>query len=345
MKKYEELEQELRSRVLSGEYAAGQRLPTEQEMTEMFGVSRQTVRRALSELSEQGLITKRRGSGSTATGRTAPKTGRIAVVATYISDYIFPSQLRAVEEVLSENRLTAVLSATRNRLCNERAILKELLSDPVDGVLIEGTKTALPNPNANLYRQLISSGVPVVFFNGCPALEGAYSVCADNSGGGRMLARFLLEKGHRHIAGCFKSDDIQGHERYSGFISQLYASGAEIPDESVLWYTTETKDALFGDPQSVRGWLEGSTAVVCYNDEAAFALERSLLSAGVRIPADAAVVGFDDSALSRIAPVPLTTLSCENIGRKAAQKLVDILHGKSVDSEVVPWALVEREST
>lgn len=90
--------------------------------------------------------------------RLNPRTGKIAVVATYISDYIFPSQLRAVDEVLSENKYTAVLSATRNRVCNERAILEEILKNPVDGILIEGTKSAMPNPNFDLYEKLIGMG-------------------------------------------------------------------------------------------------------------------------------------------------------------------------------------------
>ena len=103
-------------------------------------------------------IIKRQGSGSVVRPkRLNPRTGKIAVVATYISDYIFPSQLRAVDEVLSENKYTAVLSATRNRVCNERAILEEILKNPVDGILIEGTKSAMPNPNFDLYEKLIRS--------------------------------------------------------------------------------------------------------------------------------------------------------------------------------------------
>lgn len=57
-----------------------------------------------------------------------------------------------MNDVLSENKYTAVLSATRNCVCNERAILEEILKNPVDGILIEGTKSAMPNPNFDLYE-------------------------------------------------------------------------------------------------------------------------------------------------------------------------------------------------
>ena len=115
----------------------------------------------------------------------------------------------------------------------------------------------------------------------------------------------------------------------------------------MLWYTTETKENLFDKPEEVLKHLGDNTAVVCYNDEVAFGLVKCLLSAGKRIPEDVAVVSFDNSALSRISQVPITSLSYEdrNIGRIAAQKLVDILNGKQVSSEVLPWTFIQKESS
>ena len=190
--------------------------------------------------------------------------------------------------------------------------------------------------------------IPVVFFNGYyPSLSGTYSVCADNQAGGAELVRHLIERGHTKIAGFFKSDDIQGHQRYSGFISELFRNGLIIPDENVFWYITETKEELFNNPQEVLNRLGDNTAVVCYNDEVAFGLIKCLLSAGRRVPEDVAVVSFDNSNLSRISPVTITSLSYEdrNIGKIAAQKLVDILNGKEVTSEVLPWTFIQKESS
>ena len=153
MTKYEAVAQAIKTDIENGLYKEGQPIPTEELLTAQYDVSRQTIRKALSLLVEDNLILKRQGSGSLVRPkRLNPRTGKIAVVATYISDYIFPSQLRAVNDVLSENKYTAVLSATRNCVCNERAILEEILKDPVDGILIEGTKSAMPNPNFDLYE-------------------------------------------------------------------------------------------------------------------------------------------------------------------------------------------------
>ena len=107
------------------------------------------------ELAER-LIERRQGSGSFIREKQehVPLPRRsIAVVTTYISDYIFPSILREIEAVCSENNSAPLLFATQNQFSSERRILQTLLEmERLDGVLIEGTKTGLPNPNLKLCR-------------------------------------------------------------------------------------------------------------------------------------------------------------------------------------------------
>lgn len=347
MKKYEYVAASLSEAVNAGHYPQGTLLPTEEQLTEKFGVSRQTVRKALSILEEKGIIEKRQGSGSTVKIRNpAACSGKAAVIVTYIDDYIFPSQLRGVEEVLSRNNLSAILSATRNRVCNERRILEDILNDPVAGIIVEGTKTAFPSPNIDLYERLARQGIPIVFFNSCyPELKSPLYVCADNRRGGYELVDYLLGKGHKSIASIFKADDIQGHERYAGYISAMFERGIYVSDSKTVWYTTETKDSLFDGGQDILSAIDDATAVVCYNDEIAFMLIKYLISVGKRVPEDIAVVSFDNSSLSEISPVKITSLSCDDIGSIAAQKLADIINGIPASSETVPFKLVEKESS
>ena len=152
--KYQVLAETLRTGILSGKYQ--KLLPTEQTLCGQFQVSRQTVRQALSVLEAERLIERRQGSGSFIREKqeAAPLPRRsIAVVTTYISDYIFPSILREIEAVCSENNSAPLLFATQNQFDNERKILLTLLGmEQLDGVLVEGTKTGLPNPNIRLYQ-------------------------------------------------------------------------------------------------------------------------------------------------------------------------------------------------
>ncbi len=349
MKKFEIVSQKLKDQITSGFYTQGQTLPTEEELSEIYSVSRQTVRKALDILVAEELISKKQGSGSTVrTGKCSRKSFLIAVIATYIDDYIFPGQLRAVESVLSANGYTPILAATGNKVYNERMVLKDMLKKPIDGLLIEGTKTAMPSPNLDLYAEISRRNLPVVFFNACCSdIEGAVSVCADDYQGGYDLVKILFEKGHRNIAGIFKSDDLQGHERYSGFISSLRDLGILVPDEKVIWYTTESKEILFNDSENILSRIEGATAVVCYNDEVALSLIKFLFSHDIGVPEDVAVVSFDNSKMSEISPVRISSLSHgeKNIGRIAAQKLIDVLNEKKIYSEKVPWTFSEKESS
>lgn len=349
MKKYELVEDSLQKLINSGEYPAGTLLPTEEQLTIMYNVSRQTVRKALSILEDKGIIEKRQGSGSLVRKRnSAADSGKVCVIVTYIDDYIFPGQLRGVEEVLSKNGFSAILSATKNRICNERRILEDILNNPVAGIIVEGTKTALPNPNIDLYEKLAERGIPIVFFNSFyPGLKNPLYVCADNRRGGNMLTEYLLGKGHKSIASIFKADDIQGHERYSGYISAMFDRKLFVSDSKTIWYTTETKDSLFDEPKNVLRSIGDATAVVCYNDEIAFMLIKYLTACGKKVPEDIAVVSFDNSSLSEMSPVKITSLSYGdiNIGTIAARKLVDILNGRKTSSDIIPWKLAEKESS
>ncbi len=349
MKKYEFVANSLSEEIRTGYYRNGMLLPTEEQLTKMYSVSRQTVRKALSILEDKDIIEKKQGSGSVVKIRNpAADSGKVSVIVTYIDDYIFPSQLRGVEEVLSKNNFSAILSATRNRICNERRILEDILNDPVAGILVEGTKTALPNPNIDLYEKLSERNIPIVFFNSFyPGLKGPLYVCADNRRGGYELVTYLLNKGHRSIASIFKADDIQGHERYSGYISAMFDNKLFVSDSKTIWYTTETKDRIFDESGNILSTIGDATAVVCYNDEIAFMLIKYLTSCGKRVPEDIAVVSFDNSSLSEMSPVKITSLSYGdmNIGTIAARKLVDILNGRKTSSEIIPWKLAEKESS
>lgn len=79
-------------------------------------------------------------------------------------------------------------------------------TNPVGGLIIEGSKTALPNPNLDLYEKLDRAGIPVVFLHGSyRALPNALCVSDDNYGGGYLLARHLISRGHTKMLVSLKA--------------------------------------------------------------------------------------------------------------------------------------------
>ena len=350
--KYQTVADTLRREIQSGKYDETMLLPTEQTLCTTFQVSRQTVRQALGVLASEGLIERRQGSGSHLAKRDKGGRRTVAVITTYISNYIFPSILREIETILSANNCALTLYATQNQVANERKILTSLLDEHVpDGILVEGIKTGLPNPNLDLYREIMARGIPMVFLHGCyQELSDSLTVLDDNYRGGRQLVEYLYNKGHRAIMGLFKNDDIQGLQRYSGYLEGLRDLGLPLEQQHVFWYNTESKaDLLESDEpwEQVLKVLAGCSAVVCYNDEVASRLVTILTQKGRRVPQDVAVVSFDNSAYSQLAPVPITSLShgTHNVGRMAAELLMHLFEGVPCQSQVAPWTLVQKESS
>ena len=351
--KYQIVADALRDGIREGRYQ--KTLPTEQTLCAQFQVSRQTVRQALSLLETEHLIDRRQGSGSHIREQQLPVTHRrlsIAVVTTYINDYIFPSILREIEAVCSENDSVPLLFTSQNQFANERRILLNLLEmEQLDGVLVEGTKTGLPNPNIRLYQKLTEKGVPLVFMHGnYEQMPDTLSVLDDNTGGSRMLVKYLYDKGHRKIAGIFKYDDLQGRQRFVGYLDAIQELGLTLEDKNILWYSTEQKDRFlkngFAEARADE-IISACSAVICYNDEIAARLVSHLNQKGISIPGDIAVVSFDNSQYSEMSTPRITSLSHEqyNVGHMAAELLFRHLRGERCTSETVPWFLIEKESS
>lgn len=340
--KYAELAGKLREDIRTGKYTTGQKLPSENKLTALTGYSRQTVRQAMGVLKDEGYVTKSQGSG-TYVCSLVPKhkaTRNIAVITTYIQEYIFPNILHGIDDVLSMSGYSYMLSATRNQVGNERRILTELLQKPIDGLIVEGTKTAIPNPNLDLYGRFFEQGLPIVFMhNYYPDLKNPLYVVADDRAGGRIACELLLQKGHRRIAGIFKSDDMQGHRRYIGYVDALYGAGLSVEDANVIWYTTETRDRILEIYATEA--LRGCTAVVCYNDEVALQVINTMQANGLFIPEDMEIASFDNSSVAQLSATPFLSLISpkENLGRLAAEKLLNCISGEAETSTVLPWSL------
>ena len=349
--KYLKLFEAIKAEIACGEYPGGTKIPGENELSEKYNMSRQTVRQSLSLLEQEGLVKRRQGSGTYVTKQMArkKKTWNVGVVATYISEYIFPSILRGIQDELSQAGFSTIVSATQNRVDSERRILTDCLTRPIDGLIIEATKSALPNPNIKLYEELKNKGIPVVFFNGYyPVMKNdcTYVIMNDKSGGYKAVSH-LIDRGHKKIGGIFKSDDIQGMDRYAGYLNCLSENGLSMQDQWVIWFNSENRAHMMEDES---GWiiesLKDCTAIVCYNDEIAVKLINAFSSKGYNIPEDKAIVSFDNSLFSEVSLVPITSMDHpkEVLGSVAARKLVSMIEGGCENSLVMEWGFSARDS-
>ena len=357
--KYEAIARNLEDQIRRGEYKPGERIPTELALVQTYAVSRQTVRQAIGLLERRGLLVQRQGSGTYVErdySRILPRDSRtstIAVAPCFVSNYIFPSIMHGIEEVLSSAGYTIRLCPSQHRVDRERAVLQCLLEDSVDGLLVEGVKTCMPNPNIPLYRELQRRGVPIVFFNTIyPELDDMVLVSMDDFSVVRDGVKLLVESGHRRIAGIFRWDDRQGADRYAGFNAGLLDASIALNDDFVSWYGTVNLDE--SNPEHLppiidRRWLssvmEKVTAFVCYNDTVATSLLQVLERDYSRETASRyAVVSFDSSAYYEMSSWKYVSYPHRKVefGRNAAIKLLNMIGGTAQKSEKMQWGKPER---
>lgn len=348
--KYRQLANWIKEKIESGEFACGERLQSENELSEKFKISRQTVRQAINILIQNDYLTSRQGSGTYVVFNrfAAHKPNMTAgVVTTYVSTYIFPRIIHGIETILTEYGYSIQLAFTNNTVQKENHVLHTMLEKGVDGLIVEPAKSGLPNPNKELYNKIYAKKIPVLFINSYyPDLKIPH-VSLNDHAAGYLATNYLIQKGHRRIACIFKSDDMQGHLRYAGYLDALLKAGYEIHDENVLWYSTEDLRDRFTEEKWILERLANCTALVCYNDEIGLKMVNLLESNRIAVPDDISIVSIDNSNLADLCKVPLTSVAnpMDLLGRTAAQNLINLISHALIPatSEFKP-KIVERSS-
>ncbi|WP_123039648.1 GntR family transcriptional regulator [Cohnella candidum] len=335
--KYQVIIDDIKSHILSGTYKTGDQIPTESALQENYDVSRQTVRKAILELSNEGFLRSEKGSGTYVSGQYRSRSGgkamkrTIGVITTYISDYIFPSIIRGIESRLNEDNYSLLLASTNNDIAQEKKALEMMLSYGVDGLIVEPTRSNVYNPNIAYYLSFKEQEVPFTMINAYYEELEVPFFCLDDVQSSYLAARELIAKGHRRIGIVAKMDDLQGKYRMKGYIKALGEAKLRFRPEHVLSFDTDTKPDLSADLEEfLVGYRDELTALVCYNDEVGLEVVNVCRKLGISIPDELSVIGQDNSYIAKNANIKLTTLTHpqEQMGRDAADWVIKSLQGK-----------------
>lgn len=349
------LVEDLKRKILSGEIRPGDKLSSENELAREYELSRQTVRKAMDILRGEGFIYAEHGRGTFCSDMVKQEgtSGNVAVVMTYLSDYIFPHIIRGIDEVLDKEGYSILLKSTHNYRKVEAKCLEELVKKNIDGLIIEPSKSQIAFKNYDIFAMLERYQVPFVFVQGVyHGMEDKPYVLLDDEKGGYLITKYLIEQGHRKIAGFFKADDMQGQERHRGYVRALQEAGIWYNPSLVVWFHTEDMQSLpFEMTREFVKKEEEIDAIVAYNDRVAIEIFKALDAEGIRVPEDISLTGFDDSEFAKNLKVPLTTVRHpqSKIGEVAADLLVKLMKGYAVEEEkihiVMEPELVIRNST
>ncbi len=343
--KYYVLMEELKHDIVSGKWKPGDRLPSENELSASCHVSRHTVRKALSILEQEGFIVAEHGRGTFVSRKAGGQkgSGNIAVITTYLSDYIFPRLIQGIDSVLTANGYSIILKNTGNSRLKESRCLEEILEKDVDGLIIEPSKSEIVCAHKGLYDKLDFYQIPYVFIQGYyTSMKSKPHILMDDYAGGCLVTKYLIDLGHKDIMGIFKADDSQGRERHKGYVKALQEAGLSYDPDIVIWFHTEDRTIK---PAQVLGYVidEGRipTGIVCYNDQIALEVLNALGKKGLSVPEDVSVTGYDNSFIAENGSVKLTTIAHpqERLGAMAAELLLEMIQGVPMEESRVERVL------
>ena len=322
-------------KINDGTFSYNLKLPSEAELCEKFAVSRQTVRNALRQLSEDGYIFSVKGSGSFVRKHVRRREKRIGVIFTTVSGYICADILSGLETEFTSHGYSVQLEISHGRIENERNFLQKVLDSQLSGMIIEATKSNFPSPNSDLFRQLDESGIPYVFVNSYYSNVPCNAVVWDDENISYKLTSRLIEAGHKKIACIFRYDEMQGGRRYLGYTRAMLDHGLGINDSIICWYSNCDDYHQLSKHQSEMidsflSSLKGNcTALICYNDLIAGNVINKLRAQNILIPDEIAIASFDNSDLVQF--FGLNSMYSfdhpkDRLGQVAANLLMDLIH-------------------
>ena len=321
--KYSKAREMLLDAILSGDLAADSVLPSEQKLCTQLGVSRITLRAALHELEQDGIIIKQNGRPSRVDLKALRKQDtplrRIAWVDTSPIGYtnqIYFDIFRSVSEQTVLRNVKLDYISLHNKIMAENFIR---LQHEYDGLILGEFSRKLNN-----YIPRITH--PNTISVDCPRSGIRHCVKSDCYAGGQTAARMLLESGHRHPAYLGYGDSITNYtpfkERFKGFNDYLMQVGTPLPDDHIIEITSpDDENHLAEFLRKHLPALKECDSVFVGFDKLAVDVIYVLPELGISIPDDLSIIGFDGLTLSQFVSPALTTIRqpVEEIGRKALE--------------------------
>ena len=260
------------------------------------------------------------------------RSHHILVAVPSVGDPFFSAVMRGVRKAARLRGYTVFIRETREEALTTEEMNAVLDSKQADGIVLLNNMTYVAeklDPTTDPLRR--------------PA-----TIHIDNVAAAETMTRFLIEHGHRRIAMIYSGRKPSFVDRKSGFRSAMQTAGLDVPAALVV----DTENSLEGGRKATRSLLKletPPTAIFCGSDELAIGCMHEVRAAGLGVPTDVSVAGFDDNRYAAVSNPPLTTIRqpAESMGARIIEELCRALENEVAatdTSEVVPHQLVIRES-
>lgn len=327
---------------------------TLEDVARESGVNMSTVSRALSgsygvrkETREKVLAVAQRLNyrpNLVARGLATGRSQTLGLIVSDIRNPFFAEIVRGAEDAAYRAGYDIVLCNSDLDPVKQMRYVRSLLEKRVDGLLMN----SVSDLSRRQQEELGSCGVPIVLLNVAPGARAFSTVSGDNFHGGLLAGKYLIKLGHRvigHLTGPRQHGNLT--DRAKGFLKAVQSASRKVTpivvhgDHNYQGGYEMTKKLLAKNPKV--------TAIFAGNDAIAFGAIRAILEAGLSVPEDLSLVGFDNVELASIIRPPLTTIHQpkHEMGQAAAEILLRLAgrtEGQTPEHRVLGVELVERQS-
>ena len=264
----------------------------------------------------------------------------IALVTPYFDNYFYAPAIQGLSVELQERGYTNLLFMSDNEGGDD--LVQRILQYQVDGIVMSGV--TLSSGQADMCAR---KGIPVVLFNRYGSSLPASCVISDNRAGGKLVAEYLINGGHKRIAYIAGEENSStNRDRETGFINELNRQNVALAGRRVGGFSHQ------GAMEAARSLFTGDSipdAVFVASDEMAFAVMDVLRSElGLSVPEQVSVIGFDDAEPAAWGAYDLTTVSqsLDVMMSLTVDTLLQQIESDSLQPQsiVVPVKLTERGS-
>ena len=328
-KKHQEVLDYLEQLISNGTISDGDALPGELELSKTLSVSRNTVRHALNQLAQKYRIERTPGRGTIFHEKESADQANkaVGIINSSLMYTIYPELVHGIEDGLYRGGFSMLLANGNYDPEKERESARRMLAHDVAGLIVEPMNSALLTPENEFVRILKSANVPVITTNCTIAASQASYITMDDEWIGYRGVEYLVAKGHRRIAGLFKSDTQAGLLRLEGYLRGLDTAGIPYDENLVCTYTQEDEPVLPGDfftRKILDSTIDRPTAFLYFNDQIALQSYNAFADYGLSIPDDVSIMGIDNIPESAHVRPGLTTFNHPKylMGKLAAEMML-----------------------
>ena len=328
---------------------------TLKDIAENLGISISTVSRALRDHPDVNIKTKKAvlnlakqmdyEPNLLALNLLKKQSNLIGVIVPKLSYHLYAMAISGIEEVVEKEGFHLMICQTNESYEKEVAILKEFNAIRPAGYLIS---LASQTADFEHLKQLQRKNIPLVFFNrDCIEIKSP-KVIIDNKKAASTAVKHLYEQGYKKIAFLAGPENVQiSTHRIEGYKQANQELGMELnPD--FIQQANFTKESATAKTNELLSLKNKPDAIIAFSDQMAIASILAIKKAGYEIPAEIAIMGFNNEPGDLLMEPTLTSIDqpAFEMGRKAAELLLAQIHGNEVKKiEVLQSQLIERKST